>query len=557
MRQLSFLILFVQLASLHAYAQTPDFRSPLDIPLYLAGNFGELRSNHFHTGLDIKTQGREGLPVYSVAEGEVSRIKVSPWGYGNALYIDHPSGHTTVYAHLQSYNEAITQFLRAAQYTEETYAIDLVPGPGQLKIGKGEIIGLSGNTGSSGGPHLHFEIRDTESEHPLNPMNFGFDIKDEIAPALNGILFTPLNDSSSVNGSNASTEKTSLVSGSTLVRMWGEVGLAISTYDKLSGQPNKCGTYDVELRLDGEPIYSHSLDELDFDVNRHMNAHIDYKFYRTNKKRYQRCFILPGNKLKIYEDAAQGLSIREEGSHEIEIVLKDLNGNERTFSFKVKVELPDEPHDLVHCADCKTFRFDTVNAYRSENCTVFVPEGRLYDDMEFEHVEKAGNKGTYSGIHQIGSTLVPLQNVVTVKLKADEVNFDTRKLVIAQRKANGNWKSIGGRFNHGWVEAKTKNWGNYTVKADTVPPVISNINLNTRMQGKKSFAIKVTDDFSGIDSYRGSIDGRWVLMEYQPRKNRLVYTFDESRLAKGEHTFHLVVADERKNENQFTMEFSW
>ena len=145
------------------------FQSPLEIPLILSGTFAELRSNHFHSGLDIKTQQQSGLKVMAAASGFVSRIKVSHFGYGKALYITHPNGYTTVYAHLQNFNPEIDAYIKHRQYKNESYEIELFPKAGELLVNNGDIVAYSGNTGGSGGPHLHFEIRNKQ-EHPMNPM---------------------------------------------------------------------------------------------------------------------------------------------------------------------------------------------------------------------------------------------------------------------------------------------------------------------------------------------------------------------------------------------------
>ena len=249
-------LLFVIGFSTYAQDSIPKkyFRSPLGIPLFLAGNFGELRSNHFHSGLDMKTQGKEGFRIYAAADGYVSRVKISPWGYGKTIYIDHPNGYTTVYAHLKGYSGVIASEIKKYQYQKESWEIDWYPSDTLMKVKKGDVIAISGNTGGSGGPHLHFEIRETESEHPVNPLLFGFDIKDNIKPIIRSITLTPLNDTSYVNNKNimqrfliTGADGTYRLKYSTPINAYGEIGIGIETIDKLNGYGNRNGIYTLSL----------------------------------------------------------------------------------------------------------------------------------------------------------------------------------------------------------------------------------------------------------------------------------------------------------------------
>jgi len=240
------------------------FRSPLEIPLNLSGNFGELRTNHFHAGIDIKTEQREGLNVLAAAEGHISRIKVSSAGYGYALYIDHPNGYTTVYGHLLTYAPKIDEYVKKQQYELESFSVDLYPDRGVLPVTKGEIIGLSGNSGSSGGPHLHFEVRETQTEKLVNPLLFGLDVKDKIPPSVSAVWIVPLNDSSWVNGARlpvALETKAGGLKSTSVPKVFGEVGFAVTTIDMLDGNSNRCGIYRIEFYVDGTQVYGQRMDK--------------------------------------------------------------------------------------------------------------------------------------------------------------------------------------------------------------------------------------------------------------------------------------------------------
>jgi hypothetical protein len=285
----AFLIYTCVFCLVYAYGQPTDkypkdyFRSPLDIPLFLAGNFGELRPNHFHAGIDIKTESVEGKNIYAAAEGYVSRIKIATNGYGKVIYITHPNGYVTTYAHLQRFSDKIEEYVKKQQYHKEKFEIELFPGKKQLPVEKGEVIALSGNTGGSGGPHLHFEIRDEKTEIAINPLLFGFDIKDDIKPVIKNIAIYPLNDSSYVNGVNkekyidlAGSEGKYRITGGPYT-VSGEIGFSVEANDYLNGSSNKCGLFSVELLLDSNRIYYHEIEQIAFSESRYINSHVDYK----------------------------------------------------------------------------------------------------------------------------------------------------------------------------------------------------------------------------------------------------------------------------------------
>ena len=262
------------------------FRSPMDIPIYLAGNFGELRTNHFHAGIDIKTQGVEGKKIYAAADGYVSRIKVQHGGYGKVVYIDHPNGYTTAYAHLKAFSTKIDSFAKKEQYKNQSFTFNWYPEPNQIPIKKGEVIALSGNTGRSGGPHLHYEIRETKSEHPLNVLLFGMQIKDNIKPIIRGIRIYPLDNQSTVNGQPKALyfKATNTPSGNTLnvvPVVSKKIGFGIETLDKINGSGNRCGIYRIQLKIDGKIVFEQKMDKVPFNESRYLNAHTDYHYKKT------------------------------------------------------------------------------------------------------------------------------------------------------------------------------------------------------------------------------------------------------------------------------------
>ena len=337
----SFLLIVILLTYTNTTAQ--EYSAPLNFKMLLSGTFGELRGNHFHAGIDIKTEGVEGQKVYSIADGYISRIKVSTWGYGKVLYITHPqTGHTSVYAHLQKFNAKIDSIVKRKQYQKESFEINFYPNAAAIQIKKGEVIALSGNSGGSGGAHLHFEIRDTKTEHPINPLQFGFNITDNIPPTLSKLKIYAF-DTTLINGyrkskiinikkinNKYSIDETPTINGS--------FALGISTYDKLNGSYNKNGVYSIKVCVDSSICYKFTVDELDFSTSRYINAHIDYKEKKENNKKYHRCYKLPHNKLTNYSEIINEgiINIKDTLTHLISLEVTDIYGNISDLEFNVK-----------------------------------------------------------------------------------------------------------------------------------------------------------------------------------------------------------------------------
>jgi murein DD-endopeptidase MepM/ murein hydrolase activator NlpD len=542
------------------------FDPPLEIPLYLSGNFGELRNNHFHSGLDIKTEGRENLSVFAVAEGHVSRIKISPWGYGNALYLDHPSGHTTVYAHLNGFNEDITNFLENAQYDLESYEVDLYPSPGVLPVYRGEKIAASGNTGSSGGPHLHFEIRETDTEFPLNPLLFGFDIKDNISPIIRSLLVIPLDDSSSVKGSLGSKEfsvggrgKSCYINQGKTIKGRGKLGLAVNTIDKLDGYPNECGIFGLRMYVDSFLVYEQSLDQLDFSTKRSVNAHVVYEENKRRGKDFHRTYVLPGNKLNIYSCLIQdGVVAIEAGSkHHIQYIIEDVYGNESKLSFYLEWDKREVLTQEEKFEPGVLFKFDEANNYQSEGIKVTLPEGCLYEDIRFNCNTLQGTDETLSPWFKVGDEFEPIHNPVKVSIQLDSLSKEQPGLLLVRKNRRGRLYAEGGKKESDWFTGRSRYFGDFALMVDSTAPYIKNVDLAKNMKGRSSFSFRISDDLSGIETVRPTIDGEWVLMIYDGKRNRITYTFDENRIEHGDHEFLLKVTDERGNVNEYSLDFTW
>ncbi|MCF6357760.1 MAG: M23 family metallopeptidase [Draconibacterium sp.] len=376
--------LFLIFCSLYSFGQNRYYTNPVKIPILLSGNFAELRSNHFHSGIDIKTQGVSGIPVHAAAEGNISRIAVSPTGYGNALYIDHPNGTTTVYGHLQSFRKDIAKFVKENQYLQKSFKVDLQVSPDEFQIKKDEIIAKTGNSGSSGGPHLHFEIRDTQTENPLNPLKYNFGIKDTIPPKVLSLMMTPISEDSYVIDDTRKRRFPIVfydgkyhIKNNPAVPVYGEIGFAIETNDYLNDSWNKCGINLIELYVDDELYFSHQISRFSFDESRYINSLIDYETYIGLRRRFQKTWVEPGNKLSTYKFVkGTGTFIAEgDATHKIQIVLKDTYGNSSTLEFKVK----SKPNTFNKPTETfvKEFNYNSDNLFRTGDIQLEIPKGAL------------------------------------------------------------------------------------------------------------------------------------------------------------------------------------
>lgn len=545
-----------------------NYHPPLGIPMYLSGNFCELRSNHFHTGLDIKTGGVEGKKVYSIEDGYVSRVKVGLWGYGNVLYITHPDGFVSVYAHLQKFNDEIAKFVKDAQYDRKRHQIELFPGKEQLVVKKGEVIALSGNSGSSVAPHLHFEIRESRTEHPVNPLLFGFDIKDNVRPTIRKVRIYPLDNNSYVDRHNE--PKTYDVDGKVgnykvadvdSIRVRGKIGFAVDVVDKLNGVSNICGIYRIELFVDSQQVYGQNLEKMNFAVNRYLNAHMDYEMWKVNSNHFQRSFLLPNNKLPIYENVKNRGFVTFDDTlwHDVRYRIEDTYGNVSELNFKVICDPPTAPFVLVkRKAPFQELKWNQENVVKQEGFVLRMPPNILYEDLGLKFNVEAQPKRAFAPLFKIHDYLTPLQSYFTVRIKPDSIPPGKEsKMIVVSYSKNGKIYNEKGRYDNGWITARSRTFGNYSVMMDDTPPQIkpNNFKDGQNLAKKTEISLKITDNLSGVKSYSGTIDGKWALFEYDPQRAKLYYVFDE-HVGAGEHTLKVTVKDERGNRKSYTAKFT-
>lgn len=559
----SFVLLSV---SLSIYAQIPDFSSPVNIPIILNGNFGEIRANHFHAGIDIKTNGSTGLPVSAIQEGFISRITVSPTGYGKAVYVDHPSGYTSVYGHLDKFSPTIEKWVREQQYKQQSFEVNLEPKNDQFIIKKGERFAFSGNSGNSGGPHLHFELRKTETQHPVNPLLLGYNIKDDSKPVVENLYVYPLSDKSNIQNSNKK-QKFNLVLINGIYRIkgpadalkgWGELGFGIDANDYLDGNWSKCGIYKMELWVDSLLINTFVIDELDYDKARQLNSHIDYEEYIKRKKKIHKTFIEPGNNLSIYKDPInRGIfNFDDEKKHKVRIVFSDVKRNKSEIQFSIQsskeIIFPKEEFTSL-------FRYDRSNKFENDEVELALPDETLFNDLNFRYKMIPGNSKTCSNIHCLQNNTVPLNKYAEIKIKPTNLpeNLQDRALIAIIDIPTNSFSSLGGEYSHGWVKSTTRVLGDMCVVIDTVAPKVTPLSISERKTlnepGQIRFRIK--DNLSGIKKYNGYIDDKWVLFEYDAKNNLITYHFDENIVKGKQHRLILIVSDQKENSTEYNAGF--
>lgn len=560
--------LMICLCASAQYYPQQYFQSPMDTPLYLTAPFGSLRDNHFHSGMDIKTYEREGLPVYAVADGYISRIKYSPVGYGKALYIDHPNGYTSVYGHLQDANGDIAVYIKKYQYEIERFDFDHFPGRDKIRVKKGQIIGWSGNSGGSTGPHLHFEIRDTKSEEVINPQLFGILGVDLYQPAIKKVLLYTLEQNRPVMLRDITINKNTTVLSvdsvhtykDTLLLNGSNIGIAAEAYDYLTNLTSEYSIYSLELIIDGIKRHSYKLDRFNFDDSRCINVHIDYEKYKQDKIRYQKCFKDDGNRISIYNYMRNKgkFPLKDTAVHTVVINAYDFSGKKGSVRFYIKRDMVNSV--LMNRPSVCTnaiFYPNKQNTLKVKDAEIIIPARALYDTLSFCYKQLPKEKYAYSFTHQVQDLNTPLNSSMTVSIKPDGVSEQGKdKLLIASVFPSGFLQSVGGGFENGWVTVRTATFGNFLVVADSIPPVIKPVNIPASGEVRDTASIRfiAEDNLSGIASYRATVNGNWVLMEYDAKNNELIYKFDNNTIRNTMVKFALMVTDKKNNSANFQKE---
>lgn len=533
-----------------------SFRSPIGIPILLSGDFGELRSNHFHTGLDIKTNGKPNYRIYSVGDGFVSRINISHWGYGKAIYVEHPNGYTSVYAHLSRFPEKIEKIIREFQYKQKSESVTLLLDSNSIPVKKSEIIAYSGNTGGSFGPHLHFEIRETDSENPVNPLLFKFTVPDHKPPLIRNVKLYPSQGVLINNECEPLLKKVTKTGNSfhlkdeSLINVSGPFGIGVDVVDFFDNSYNKCGIYSIELYLDDVLKFSQSMNKLDFSTNRDINIHKDYADFHNKRINIHKSYIHPSNELKIYDTTVGDgfINLKDTLVHELKYVIKDFAGNSSVLKFKLAhkkgLKLCDLPPALDWISD------DFV--FENEFFRLSVPENSIYDSVPLKFDWINGKKLS------LMNSDIPLKQkfVLSIKLN-NQIDSLSAKTIIAEISSKGKLINRKGEYNNGWITSTFKSFGDFQLMVDTVPPKIKQINFSETVSVGNQLEFKLTDNLSGLKQYDVWIDDKWILSNYSFKNARLIVSFNKyNRVESGLHQCRVEAKDERNNFSELNFKFT-
>ena len=559
-KKITLFILLSFTVFIHAQSKYPTgyFIKPLEIPLVLSGTFGELRSNHFHAGLDIKTQQITGLNVLAAADGYVSRIKISHWGYGKALYITHPNGYTTVYGHLKKFSPKIEAYVKKQQYLKKSFVIQLYPKSGDLKLTKGEIIAFSGNSGSSGGPHLHFEIRDVKA-NIINPMLFGIQIADHKKPTIQSAFTYTKNDSSYVNQSNKNVElvlkrqKNGDLLANTLYA-YGDIGIGINAYDRLDGANNHNGLFFLDMTVNGKKLFEITFDKFAFSESRFINSYIDYERFSRLKQRVQKCFVdHPMNHLSMYDNLINKgfFNIKDSLDYKVTISAKDFKGNTTKLIIPIKGK---KDTIIITKKINKTpyyFKANKENNVGDDLVKAHFPKNIFYEDFYFDFSNS-------NGVVKLHNRSVPVHSYYKLTFDVSKYNKeDLKYMYIAKKNKSKKWYHVSTKHKNNTFYTSSKELGEFTLLSDKEKPVVSPYFKKEQWLTKSKYLkVKIYDKKSGIKSYRGEIDGQWILMEYDPKKNILIYDFNDKKFAGTTHTLKVIVKDYVNNSTTFTRTFN-
>ena len=527
------------------------YQSPIGFEISLAGNFGEPRPHHFHGGIDIKTDGVEGKAIYSIGDGYVSRVTVGKFGFGNAVYVTHPEGYTSVYCHLKSFSPRIKAAMRRWQYAHQTCEGDAQLSPMDCPVSQGQLIALSGNTGHSTGPHLHLEIHDTETWNMLDPLDFIGDlVNDTVPPQAHSLMACPQQGEGIFNQSTS--RQIFPISGHSLSQTftaWGKVGFALRADDYMQASSNHFGIRETILQVDGQEVFHAVVNDIPVESNRLVNAWGDYDHWLHHRQWYMKSFVEPGNTLSILRAEQRGIiDFSEERDYQLEYILRDFKGNESRYAFTVRGDKGSGEFEVPQQEEGRLFRWNQTNTFSAPGIQLIVPYGLLASDMHLQPMVYP-REGGFSDRYSFYPTSYPLISdgeislyAFTDRVGADEVvrqEYDYTKFYVS---ADGRY--AGGNYQNGWVSGKIRELGaTFTLDYDDVPPEVSPVSLGERV------VLRLSDAKSGVASFSATIDGQFVVFEAADKQPLVICDLAETPIRKTNRTHQLrfTATDNRQN----------
>lgn len=528
---------------------------PVDGIKAIVANFGELRSNHYHMGLDCRTEQKENLPILAAADGYIAKVKIEPWGFGRAIYIHHPNGHTSLYAHLNDFYPELENYIKEQQYKQKSWALFLDLPANRFPVKQGQFIAYSGNTGGSQGPHLHFEIRNTQSDKVLNPLLMGMPIADNIPPVILRLAVYDRNKSTyeqtpriftlkKVNGIYVPTNGNISINSN-------KVSFAITAFDRYTGSTNQNGIYSGLLYENDMPVCGFKMDSISYDDTRYLNAHIDYRYKAAGGPYLQHLSRLPGNDGGIYKSNGRDgvVDVAVGQSKAIKIAIADPMGNTSLLQFTIQ----SSGSSTYSAASGPLFEPGNINVFENEFVQFYLPEKALYDSFYFKYKKLLDAGGR--NIYQLHHALVPLQTYFTLRIRSDYFITDTSRAVIV-RSFGGKKDYVKAVYQKGWYAAAFRAFGNFQLIQDDTPPQIQPIGFADGMNTAKlsRLVFSVTDNTEEIASFAALLNGQWLRFT-NDKGRRFIYRFDE-HCPPGSHVLELVVKDQVGNTTRKTYRFT-